>query len=304
LVKKGLRAADCIFYTYWFDEAAMGIGLAKALYPDLRLVSRIHGYDLYEERYSPPYLPCRPAAFEVVDGVYADAEAGLAYLNKRYPDFSSHFDVELTGVRNPGFISSPSSDGVFRIASCSIIRPVKRLERLLEGFAAAARKRPHKRFEWHHFGNGESEKAKTDLQQSAQATLPVNASAFFPGYSTQQALMDFYRENPIDVFLNVSSSEGTPVSSMEAISCGIPIIATGVGGNCEIVTAQNGIILSPHPSADEIAEAIFKFIDDPVMADGKRKGSLVIWRSKYDADANYKAYVRRLISIREAGRIE
>ena len=293
---------QCIFYTYWFDQGAMGIGLTKRLHPDLKLVSRAHGYDLYEERYSPPYWPGRPASFEVVDALFADSDAGVDYLKKRYPTFSSRFDVAFLGVTDPGFIASPSSDGVFRIVSCSIIRPVKRVDLLLEGIANAARQRPGQKIEWHHFGNGEAEGMRENLQKKADELLPVNARAYFPGYSTQQALMDYYQSNSVDVFFNVSVSEGTPVSSMEAISCGIPAVATGVGGNREIVMDRNGLLLSPNPSPEEIAEAIFRFVDAPEWAVSKREGSRALWHEKYNADENFRAFIRRLKAIREAGR--
>lgn len=299
--KNQMDVRQCIFYTYWFDQGAMGIGLAKRFFPDLKLVSRAHGYDLYEERYSPPYWPCRPFSFEALDALFADSDAGLKYLNERYPAYSTRFEAAFLGVGDPGFITEPSSDGVFRVVSCSIIRPVKRVELLSEGLVHAARQRPGQKIEWHHFGNGEFEGVRENLQKYANETLPANARAFFPGYTTQQGLMEYYRSNPVDVFFNVSISEGTPVSSMEAISCGIPLVATGVGGNCEIVTNQNGLLLSPNPSSEEIADAIYRFIDVPGWAIEKRRGSRALWREKYDANQNFRAFIRRLKAIRGAG---
>ena len=302
LDKNCIDVTQCIFYTYWFDQGTMGIGLAKRLHPDLKLVSRIHGYDLYEERYSPPYWPGRPASFEVTDLLFSAADAGMKYLKERYPAFSLHFEASFLGVIDPGFMSQPSSDGVIRIASCSIIRPVKRVDLLLEGVAYAARQRPDQKIEWRHFGKGEFEGMEEELQKTADEIFPSNARAFFPGYSTQQALMDYYHSNPVDVFFNVSESEGTPVSTMEAISCGIPAVATSVGGNREIVTEQNGLLLSPNPAPQEIADAIFKFADSPEWAASKRIGSRDVWRKKYNADENFHAFIQRLKAIRETGK--
>ncbi len=58
------------------------------------------------------------------------------------------------------------------------------------------------------------------------------------GYGSIDDLMLFFKENSVDLFINASITEGTPVSIMEAISCGIPIIATDVGGNPEIVSEK------------------------------------------------------------------
>ena len=301
LDKNHVDTRRCLFYTYWFDQGAMGIGLAKSIHPDLKLVSRTHGYDLYEERYSPPYWPGRPASLEGVDALFPDSDAGAKYLRERYPNLLSRIEAAFLGVPDPGFITSSSSDGVLRVVSCSIIRPVKRVDLLLESIANVARQRPSQKIEWHHFGNGETAGVRENLQEYADQILPANARAFFPGYSTQQALMDFYRANPIDIFINVSASEGTPVSSMEAISCGIPVIATGVGGNREIVTDRNGILLSPNPSPQEIADVIFFVQDSPELITRKRKESRALWSERYNAEKNFKAFIRSIKSVRTAG---
>ncbi len=111
--------------------------------------------------------------------------------------------------------------------------------------------------------------------------------------------MKFYQKNPADVFINVSSTEGTPVSVMEAASCGIPIIATSVGGNPEIVSERNGILLNPDLTADEIAKAILTVLDHPETATSKRKGSRAVWMERYNADANFRAFAERLKAIGE-----
>lgn len=292
--EQDINIRDCIFYTYWFDQAAMGIGMTKRIHPALKLISRAHGYDLYEERYSPPYWPGRKNALEVIDFLFPVSDSGTNYLNQRYPAYMSRIETIRLGVADPDFINLPSSDGVLRIVSCSIISPVKRVDLLLEGIACASRQRPEQIIEWHHFGNGET---RGDLQASANTEFPVNASAYFHGYSTHQALMDFYRNNPVDVFFNVSISEGIPVSIMEVISCGIPVIATDVGGNREIVTDQNGILLPSNPSPQEIADAIFLIQKDTKKIAKKREGSRALWHEFYNAEKNFKIFIDRIKAV-------
>lgn len=294
------NGSECprVFYTYWLDSSTLGIGLAKQRYPNIRLVSRVHGYDLYEEHYyNPPYWPFRPTTLAVLEAVFPDSQAGLQYLTQKYPQYSTLYETALLGVRDPDFMTSSSTDGIFRIVSCSMLEPVKRVDLLLEGVLYAARMRPNQRFEWTHMGNGV---ARSELQESADRSFPENAKAFFPGYSNKDALMKFYREHPADVFINVSSTEGTPVSIMEAASCGIPIIATAVGGNPEIVSGKNGILLSSDPTPEEIAESIFAYLDHPEMAGAKRNGSREIWMEHYNAEVNFRAFADRLKSIGES----
>ena len=292
-----VNPAECIFYTYWFDQAALGIGLARRSHPQIRLVSRVHGYDLYEEYYyNPPYWPCRPLALSLLDRLFPDSEAGLRYLKDRYPDYSSRYETALLGVADPGFINRPSTDGVFRIVSCSMLEPVKRVDLILEGIKTAASQRPDQRVEWHHIGNGAR---RTELQKIADEQFPPNAKGYLPGYSSKEALLSFYRDQPVDVFINASETEGTPVAVMEAVSCGIPVIATSVGGNKEIVGESNGILLDEYPSPQSIADSIFKLLDDPKTACTMREESRKVWMERYNADANYAAFAERLRSIRE-----
>lgn len=297
IARNTIDPAECIFYTYWFDQAALGIGLAKQKHPQIRLVSRVHGYDLYEEYYyKPPYWPCRPLALSLLDRLFPDSQAGLLYMQDRYPGDSSRYETALLGVTDPGFVNQPSSDGVFRVVSCSMLEPVKRVDLILAGVKTAASRRPNQRFEWHHIGNGAR---RMELQKIADETFPPNAKGYLPGYTSKEVLMSFYRDCPAEVFINASETEGTPVAVMEAVSCGIPVIATSVGGNREIVGERNGILLGENPGPQDIASAIFDLLDDPKSARAMRDGSRKVWMESYNADANYAAFAERLRSIRE-----
>ncbi len=289
---------NLLFYTYWFDQATMGIGSIKRRHPDVRLVTRAHGYDIYEEYYyRPAFWPCRLKALSLVDRLFADSKAGERYLRQKYPQYAGNYETSLQGVSDPGFLNIPSRDGVFRIVSCSMIRAEKRVELLFEGFKCAAKLRPEQRFEWYHIGNGES---RHSLQELADGTLPQNARAYLPGYQDKNTLYQFYRETPLDMFMNVSATEGTPVSIMEAISCGLPVIATSVGGNQEIVSGENGILLPEAPGPEEIARTILDCIDHPGRKREMREASRRVWEQQYDADRNFSVFANTLKKISEA----
>lgn len=295
LARTGVNAPDCMFYTYWFEDSSMGIGLAKRRFPAIRVVSRAHGYDLYEERHDFPYWPCRRASLRLMERVFPDSEAGLRYLKDRYPEHAARFQTAHLGVAPAGFSTSPSQDGAFRIVSCSMLVPVKRIGLLLEGIACAARQRPQVQFHWYHFGNGDE---RETLQARANTTFPPNAHGVLPGYSTQADLFRFYRENPLDVFVNVSASEGTPVAVMEAVSCGIPVIAAAVGGNTEIITEQNGILLPPNPLPGEIASALLEMQASPGQAAQKGKAGYLVWQEKYNSESNFRNFAETLRQMR------
>jgi glycosyltransferase involved in cell wall biosynthesis len=66
-----------------------------------------------------------------------------------------------------------------------------------------------------------------------------------------------------DVFLLSSDNEGLPLVLGEAMACGIPCIATNVGGNKEIVSHGETGLLIPSGSPEQLAEAIEYLLAHP-----------------------------------------
>jgi colanic acid/amylovoran biosynthesis glycosyltransferase len=295
LVQTAFDPRELVFYTYWFDDASMGIGLLKREISDICVVSRAHGYDLYEERHEFSYWPCRQSAISSMDRVFPDSEAGLKYLQLKYPRFFSIYEASLLGVSDPGFLTNPSHEGSLEIVSCSRLVPVKRVDVLMEAVLRVALDNPKTKFRWTHFGEGD---AREQMQAYTEGNFPPNATAHFPGYESQQALYAFYRDNPVDVFVNVSESEGTPVAVMEAVSCGIPVVATAVGGNVEIVSERNGSLLPPNPGPDEVATALGDVLRHREEWQQKRNESRRLWQKKYNAISNFTYFADALIALR------
>lgn len=285
---------DCILYSYWFDHAATALAMVKQEFPAITVVSRAHGYDIYEEYYYPYYWPYRRETLDELDMLFFASDAGKNYFRDRYPEFISKFETAHLGIDDPGFISNSSGDGVFRIISCSYIVPVKRLGLLLDGIATAARLRPEQKFEWIHFGDGNG---RESLERKMARNFSPNIKGRLLGYMSNSKIMQYYKDYPCDVFVNVSETEGTPVSIQEAISCGIPIIATTVGGNPEIVSEKNGLLIRSNPTPEEIATALLKIWDNPLLSAEMRKESRRVWRESYNADVNFRSFAERLKSI-------
>jgi glycosyltransferase involved in cell wall biosynthesis len=201
------------------------------------------------------------------------------------------------GVADPGFIASESAPGTISLVSCSLLVGIKRIDLMVKGVADAARRRPEINFVWHHFGEGE---LRPSLESLAKAELPSNVDWRFPGYPGPEELLTFYRESPVDVFMNTSASEGTSVAMMEAISCGLPVLATSVGGNPEIVSAANGILVGENPTPGEIGEALLRLEEDRAALRLMRTASREVWVRKYDAAVTYGEFAKRLVDLRRA----
>ncbi|MBM3291313.1 glycosyltransferase [Candidatus Bathyarchaeota archaeon] len=255
-----LNLKRTVFYTYWLTWATMGVSLTKSKFRDIKLVSRAHGYDLYEERYSSPYIPFRLPALSKLEKLYLISQHGKNYITEKYPKLKNKVEVSNLGVTSQKTLSETSKDGAFRLLSCSYIVPVKRIELIVQGLSLLGRKRPELNVIWTHIGYGAN---KEEIEKLASDILPDNIQTNFMGLLKNSEVLTYYRDNPVDVFINVSSSEGIPVSIMEAQSFGVPAIAPMVGGIPEILSNSCGILLKENPSTLEILEAIEFFINNP-----------------------------------------
>lgn len=70
----------------------------------------------------------------------------------------------------------------------------------------------------------------------------------------------------LDCFVLPSLAEGISNTILEAMACGIPVVATRVGGNPELVEDGMTGRLVPQANADSMASALLGYCQDPVLA--------------------------------------
>jgi glycosyltransferase involved in cell wall biosynthesis len=66
----------------------------------------------------------------------------------------------------------------------------------------------------------------------------------------------------IDVFVLASDREGLPIGILEAMACGVPQVATAVGGTPEAVSDETGVLVPPR-DPEALAAAIVELLSDP-----------------------------------------
>ena len=99
-------------------------------------------------------------------------------------------------------------------------------------------------FKWFFYGSGP---LLNELEEQVKK-LNLSKHCYFPGNIDHQALLNKYKLHEVDIVISSSISipdvfEGIPVSLMEAMSYGIPVIATDSGGTKELVDGQSGILV-------------------------------------------------------------
>ena len=80
---------------------------------------------------------------------------------------------------------------------------------------------------------------------------------------SREEMVEFYKK--IDVFINVSESEGMPQSILEAAACGLPIIVTNVGGMPEFVDKEWVIPVKEDICIRELNKKLFLLKQDPEL---------------------------------------
>lgn len=69
----------------------------------------------------------------------------------------------------------------------------------------------------------------------------------------------------LDIFALTSKSEGFSIACVEAMACGIPVVATRCGGPEEILDSESGVLVAPE-NHGELAEAIYRVAEEPQKA--------------------------------------
>lgn len=286
------RKPPSIAYTFWLGAATAGL---RQAWPTVPLVSRVHGGDLFSEAHGWESIPYQHAALRSCDLVASVSENGRNYLVRKFPDIERKAACRRLGILDLGGIASTSGGPPVRLLSASSIDTNKRVHLIAE--VALALAQSGLAVEWTHLGDGPGRSSVEDMAASGLREFTVNIRGHVP-------LEEVHREltsGEHDVFVNLSLSEGAPVSLMEAQCVGLPVVATAVGGTPEVVGQRWNELVRPDASVDEIAEAILRANARPAA---ERQARRQFWSDNYDAETNYTNWARELRALALTERVE
>ena len=92
--------------------------------------------------------------------------------------------------------------------------------------------------------------------------LGLENRAVFPGYVTEMGL--WYEMS--DAAVSASRSEGLPFNIMEAMHCGLPVVASEVKGHTDLIRSGNTGLLYPYGDSAACAAQIRRLTEDPALA--------------------------------------
>lgn len=263
---------NSIAYFFWGCESAYCIPfLPKNTFSHIHV--RYNGYDLYEERQN-GYIPFRHNQLKKINTAMPISENGKQYLIKKYPAFKHKIQKRIIGTKAIGN-AIISTDNTLRIISCSNLIPLKRVEIIV-----AALMKINFDVHWIHIGGGQLQ----TVIETACKKLPPNIKWHITGKIAPNEVYNYYLNKQVDIFLNVSETEGLPVSIMEALSFGVPIFATNVGGTNELVNNNTGKLLAKDITPQALATDLLLFYNLPIAAKLQlRKNATTYFKTECDA---------------------
>ena len=284
-----LNLSDCIFYSYWHDYKALALAMLRRE-SGCVCVARAHGWDNFADRHNPPYLPFKGYTIRNLSQTFTISQKGKEsfekYLNK---SLNNKVTVSRLGKFNKRHVLSDKVGNHTLICSCSDIIGYKRVDKIIDVISLL--KTPN--VKWVHIGD---DKLRQEIECYAAKRLEKSQYEFL-GMIPNPSILDYYSTNYVDLFINLSTSEGIPVSVMEAMSAGIPALATNVGGTSEIVNKSNGFLVDENFNVADVAKIIDEYLAKPEdFRREYRKNAYDFWKENFEAERNYNIFGSYLLS--------
>ena len=276
---------ETLFYTYWFDNWASYLSIIKIKYfCDINYITRIHGFDYEPSRRNNMFIPFRCFEMHQVKAIYSVSAYGVRIIKNEYPFFKK-ISISRLGVNEKG-VNPFKSGETFELVSCSSIIPLKRIHLIVEILEKISFP-----INWVHFGDGIE---MSNIQEKIKK-LPSNITVKLKGSQSNNYVISYYHNNPIDLFINVSKFEGVPVSIMEAMSFGIPCIGCDVGGVSEIVNNETGFLFKKDFHPNEISQCIELYYRKSEQEKIVFRNTVkLFWEKNYNAEKNYIDFIKTM----------
>ncbi len=285
---------DVILYSFWMSYDAYAVAKIKKQYSQVYALCRAHSYEVQlEKNICNPYL-MKDYICSHLDKIAFISQDSLNSFYGYFPKRPDNICVQYLGssAASQSAIKREKKE-ILTVLSCSLIVPVKQLDWIIQALKDWDCEKIH----WIHIGDGpEGEKIKA-LAKENLATNPL-VSYEFVGYMDNNLVHDQLCRSDIDVFLNTSSVEGVPVSIMEAMSAGLPIIAPNVCGIPELVKEDNGILFKLSDGVQGLKNALEIFAE---MSQEKREamgeGGVVHWEQGFCLQKNLQKLFTSIIEL-------
>lgn len=178
----------------------------------------------------------------------------------------------------PGLRARMGWQDCFVIVSLRAWEPVYGVDVLIRAFAAAAQQAPQLRLIL--AGGG----SLAGMVQDLIYRHGLNERVSLPGHIPQASLPELYRA--ADLYVSASHSDGSSVSLLEALACGLPALVSDIPGNREWIEPGGPGWLFPDGDAAALAQAMVTACEASAGLDGLRRKARALAEARADWSLN------------------
>ena len=245
---------DNILYSFWSNQVLISFKKLKDLNKNSILISRTLGSDLNGYIKNDPYVPFLKIKFKNLNKIfvlssYQQKKILQSKLTTKNKVCINPLGIYTQDIKNFEFNEKKK---VLNFLSCGSLIEIKN-NLLMIDFLKHYSTFTSKKINYYLIGDG---KLKNVIKKRLK-NLPNNINCEM--IDKVDNLITFMKEKDIDLFMNFSSQEGMSFSVMESLSCAIPVIATNIDANLELVNKNRGYLIDLddiNTSFDKISKEI------------------------------------------------
>ncbi|MCC7104104.1 MAG: glycosyltransferase family 4 protein [Chloroflexi bacterium] len=216
-----------------------------------------------------------------------DAENFARQLGRELVEIPGGVDAELFRPGAPDLRAALGLESAEVVLFVGRFVPLKNVALLVDAFQRLARRRPTAKLLL--VGEGALEGAlRAQVRQ-----LGLERQVVFAGAQALAALPSYYATS--DVFALPSSFDNSPNVLLEAMACGVPVVATDVGGVHRYVSDGVNGLLVPTRDPDVLAAALERVLTDRALRDHLVEHG----RARVSAGFDWTTSARKLLSLYE-----
>lgn len=273
-------------HAYWLSTPAT-VAMIAARVCDIGWSATAHRWDIYERNAFD--VKARSASF-----VRTISARGARDVRDRMPGLAQRILQLRLGTNVPPY----AARSLERDEHCDIICPAALIPRkghadLLEAIVRVRARGVLVRCTF--AGEGP---LRTWLEERCEA-LGIRDAVEFAGFMPQPVLIERYRTGRYRAVVlatckdGAAALEGIPSSLIEAMACGVPVIATDSGSVGELVNADRGWLVRAS-SPNDLAESLVQFFADPAEARRRTRNARAFVEAEHDVRTQMQALAAAL----------
>ena len=293
-----------VLHAHYAIPHAISVYLARqVLLPEApALVTTLHGTDITLVGSDPSFLPLTRFSIVASDAVTTPSAwlREATYVNLDVPrtvaiDVVPNF-VDTVRFAPPAARTATGDTAPYVLVHVSNFRPLKRVDDVVRIFAETRRRMPGTKVVLRLVGDG-PERPRVEALVSE---LGLEADVEFLGERVDLPAVLRHA----DVFLLPSETESFGLAALEALACGVPVVASRVAGIPEVVADGEVGLLAPVGDVAGMAAHVVRLLGDRALLERFSRAARRHVETHFQVEpmvSRYEAIYRRLVDGNPAG---